>query len=124
LLRIKLKFLPEQTCTMPLRAGRPQTGPESLKDREPALLKLLDDGLTHGQIVQDWGIADGGTYGMLARAKQKLGARDTKAAIEGARPTIEAAGPRLPLHGCVRARTREEGLTDRKLEILEQAAEG
>lgn len=108
LMRLKLRFLPAAEQLLPPGKGRPKAGLKSLSDRQLALLKLLDEGLSCGQIAAQWEVERSVPYALLWKARKQTGLADTQQLIQAAHSYIQAALPRLPLQG--RVLPRRSGL--------------
>jgi len=125
ILRLKIRFLPEVDYKIPLFRSRPDNGLESLTDRQLALLKLLDDGLSYLDISERWDVSPSAPRTVLAQVKKKAGIRNTHKLIEAARSYIEAALPRLPLAGRIAARRNSlSRFTPREKEVTDLLAAG
>lgn len=125
ILRLKIRFLPEVGHKIPLFGSRPDNGLESLTDRELALLKLLDAGLSYLDISERWDVSPSAPRTVLAQVKKRAGIRDIHKLIEAARPYIEAALPRLPLEGRMAARHNASSrFTPREKQVTDLLAAG
>jgi len=119
ILTIKLRFLPEMQHTIPVRERRPAHGFESLTDRQLALLRLLDEGLSYQQIADRWDTTPGLPYTLLHEIKRATGIRDRAELLEAARLYVEAALPRLPLVGRLARRRGSPGWTPRERQVMD-----
>lgn len=121
-LDIKVKFLPEVTYTMQVHGSAPDSGIAALTDRELAVLKLLDDGLSYNEIDERFEARVANTT--AAAARRKAGIRSNQELIAATRPLIEEALPRLPLEGRVHARRAGPILTALQEQHMQLRAQG
>lgn len=121
-LKIKIKFLPEITRTIPVHGKRPDEGLGSLTDRELAVLKHIDDGLSQTEINETIGIRSTNT--ILWRAREKTGYDDNQKLAAAARPLIEEALPRLPLEARMREPRDTPFLTELQEKHIRLRAQG
>lgn len=124
-LKLKLRFLPEQEHVLPGFRRARGTGVEYLTDRQLAVLKHLGDGRTLDEIAELFDTARGSVVSCLNDAKLCAGIRDTDELVAAARPYIEAALPRLPLRGRTARRPPGAGqLTPAEERVVELLAQG
>ncbi len=126
-LRLKLRFLPQQEHRLPNLIRRPkQDGVVGLSPRELALLKHLDDGKSEREIAKLWGTCVENIRGTTRTVRQRLGMQDMQEILDLARPRIEMVKEGLPLTG--RRNDQSNRIkwtwTQRRIQVLELLARG
>ena len=98
---IKPRFLPEHTVFIPggREPRRRKFGVEALTLRELAVVVLLDDGLSAGQIASRWGVRSQSIEAHKANIRRKLEVHTTQDAIDIARDRAQELRRFLPLTG-------------------------
>lgn len=103
-------------------SDRPKYGPRSLTPREGAGLYLTAQGLSLGEIAEQWGTTHQNVRSLLLRARRKLQAGTNEEAAAAARDHLGAVEPFLPLEGALEHAPAPEELTERERSLLADIA--